>query len=137
MIGSMRWNICIGLTGFILTFFFSLPNNVLLTTIIRSLYCFLILFIFVFLVRWVLGTLIGLKEMGPAERSNGGEDHMKGTVVDFITPDEGINPSENLRPDANDEEHVHFSPLQVPKLSKTFNHPPEDLAQAIRKVTED
>jgi hypothetical protein len=141
MIGTIRWNVTLGSLGFGLTFLSSLASNLFITTMVRSIYGFLILFIVAFLIRWLLGTVVGLKEIGKPLQPK--EDTSKGKNVDMLTPTEDQSLQELLKqnmekPMENVAEDIPFSPLKPPKLvSKIREENPEDLATAVRRLTEE
>ncbi|GAA3406605.1 hypothetical protein ACFFNY_24455 [Paenibacillus hodogayensis] len=136
MIGTLRWNIIVGLVGFTLTFALSVSRNYMSRALLQGFYSFIILFAVVFALRWIMGTLIGLKGVAP----QAGEDrgHI-GQAVNEATPDdrdelngmlkEQLNRSE---PDGDDS----FVPLQPQKLATVSETEPEQLAQALRHLKE-
>jgi energy-coupling factor transporter transmembrane protein EcfT len=141
MIGSLRWNFIFGFVGFLMTLWISYSNNVLTTTLLRSLYSFLILFVVMFVFRWLLGTLVGLKDIGheapPAEVE---DDHL-GTALDLTTPDDeeslkqmlngGAAPAQNMK-------DAEFEPMNPPRLvSNPTGLDPEQLAGALRRMTDE
>jgi hypothetical protein len=140
MIGTIRWNLILGLIGFGLTFFSSLSTNLFLTTLIRSFYGFIILFIAAFLIRWLLGSVVGLNQLGARVEET---DASKGKNVDMLTPNEEQSLQELLRQNMEKSvetspEEIPFSPLKPPKLiSKVKEENPEDLANAVRRLTEE
>jgi energy-coupling factor transporter transmembrane protein EcfT len=128
MIGSIRWNIALGLIGFILTFFVSISNNIFSTTILHSLYSGLILFIVAFIFRWFFGTLF---MESPSEK------HI-GSQLNLITPDETDEIHQLMRGDQEiDREPSEFTPLNPPKLVSKRNLDPEEMVKAIRHMSED
>ncbi|MED4602706.1 hypothetical protein P9314_18820 [Paenibacillus validus] len=142
MIGSIRWNFIIGAIAFIFTFMFSVGNNIWLTTLLRSVYSFAVLFILVFGCRWLLGTFAGFNQWNSnkTELGEGDSDGTKGTVFDAVTPpdqDEELHQMLKKKVDAPMPEEETFSPLNPPKLSTKFSETPEELAQAVRRMTEE
>jgi len=142
MIGSWRLNVGFGGFGALLTFIFSLSNNPLGTTLLRSLYAFLVFAAIAFVVRIVLGQL-----MNPAKITevNVTQDDERGTVLDLTTPDEGDSLSEMLKEqwadgngESGKEESVKgFQPLTPKRLVSLDNPNPEEVVQAIRRLTDE
>lgn len=139
MIGSIRWNVALGLSGMILTMLISLGNNVIWTTTIRSLYSFVILFLIGFLIRWILGTIVGINKMSINEESlSQKEEKNLGSTVDLSTPDENeaINQSLKMNLEASTKE-TKFAPLNPPKLASKDTIDTETMVNAIRHMSED
>jgi len=142
MIGTIRWNFIIGAVSFVLTFCISIFNNIWLTTLLNSLYSFIILFIVVFFCRWVLGTIAGINhfEVSESLSHESEEEEHKGTALDISTPDEEADLHEmlkgSLHSDRPDGAAV-FTPLNPPKLSSKSNLDAGELAQAVRHMTEE
>lgn len=144
MTGSMRWNIYIGATGAIITFLASFSSNILTTSLLRSLYSFVLLFIVMFAFRWVLGLLL---EWNFSLKTEPGNDSSgKGQTIDLITPDddstagqgsgvEGVSTDSSSTSD-EDEGSGQFSPLDPPKLATREKAPAEELAKAVRHLSE-
>ncbi|TVY10634.1 hypothetical protein [Paenibacillus cremeus] len=139
MIGTIRWNLIVGAFAFLLTFLLSISNNIWQTTLLRSLYSFIALFILVFFCRWLLGTFAGLNQMQGSSMDT--EDEIgKGTAVDASTPDQDDELHQMLRAslDPNSSpQPFEFSPLNPPKLSTKKHSDPEELAQALRRMSEE
>ncbi|MBD0380333.1 hypothetical protein [Paenibacillus sedimenti] len=141
MIGTIRINVIVAALAGIFTFALSIGNNVFLTTCLRSFYSFLILFVLTFGFRWVLGFMMGL------EHANGNllEDSTNNAVgqnLDVITPDEDAATHEMLKANMNPHhadiaKESEFSPLNPPKLVTKNNLDPEQLAGALRRMSED
>jgi hypothetical protein len=131
MIGSIRWNIALGVFGFLLTFIFSITNNVFSTSFIHSLYSGIILFLVAFGFRWFFGTVFN-------ETPN--QTHI-GNQLDLITPEESDEIHQLMRNDnETDPEKSDFTPLNPPKLvskGNLDNLDPEELVKAIRHMSED
>ncbi|MEF3304840.1 hypothetical protein, partial [Paenibacillus sp. GYB003] len=92
MIGTVRWNLVVGFFGFLLTFFLSASANFIWRALLHGTYSFLILFAFVFAMRWVLGTLVGLKSVTVA-----GAAPVAGQTVNETTPDDQEQLNELLK----------------------------------------
>jgi hypothetical protein len=129
MIGSIRWNIILGIFGFFLTFIFSLANNVFSTSFMHSLYSGIILFLVAFIFRWFFGTVFNETPT---------ETHI-GNKLDLITPDESNEIHQLIRKDNEmaDMEQSDFTPLNPPKLVSKRSLDPEELVKAIRHMSED
>ncbi|TBL77752.1 hypothetical protein [Paenibacillus thalictri] len=141
MIGSIRWNLVLGLITFICTGLFSFSSNIWTTTLLNSVYSFVLVFALVFLVRWFLGTVIGLNKVLAEETElSQAEEAIKGTALDVVTPDEGdsINQllKDGLGPQAKSNDDS-FAPLAPPKLKSKTDLEPDDLAKALRQMSEE
>lgn len=137
MIGSIRWNFIVAAISFFITFLTSSLNNIWSTTLIRSCYSFLLLFVIVFLFRWVLGTFAGLDKIAEIDSM---PDENKGNALDVTTPDEeeSLNQmlKDSLDPNTNEGE-PRFAPLKPPKLSSKANIETGDMVQALRHMSEE
>jgi hypothetical protein len=143
MIGTIRINLIVaGLAG-ICTFLLSIGNNLFLTTCLRSIYSFAILFILTFGFRWVLGVFAGSEFF--ASQSEGqldtDEAHL-GSQLDLATPDDNEATRQMLKdnlekPGTSDANELPFLPLNPPKLVTNNNLDPEQLAGALRRMSED
>lgn len=138
MIGSIRWNFIIGALAFIFTFVLSMSQNIWLTTVIRSFYSFAILFVLVFLCRFLLGTFAGLSHLS-AQEQEAEEAEGKGTAVDAVTPDQDEELREILKSvvDPKEASAADFSPLNPPKLRVKEQPSSEELAQAVRRMSDE
>jgi NhaP-type Na+/H+ and K+/H+ antiporter len=129
MIGSIRWNLALGSFGFILSFIFSLSNNIFTTALKNGLYSGIILFLVAFIFRWLFGSLLLAAPV---------ETHI-GNKLDLITPDES-NEIHQLMRNANEKvnEESEFIPMNPPKLvSKRISSDPDELVKALRHMSED
>lgn len=138
MIGTWRLNVGFGGFGALLTFLFSLSNNPFGTTLLRSIYAFLVFAALAFAVRFVLGQL-----MVPAVQKHDETlipEEERGAVLDITTPDEGDSLSEMMREqwaDGKAEPPKGFQPLKPKRLVSLENPDPEDVVQAIRHMTDE
>ncbi|WP_123040065.1 hypothetical protein [Cohnella candidum] len=136
MIGSWRWNAAFGGFGAALTFLISLGNNPLLTTLIRSVYAFIAFAILTFALRFVLAQL--LPSSRPDRDTQLEED--RGNVLDLVTPGEEESLGEMLKEqwsDGKDSPVSGFQPLQPKRLVSLDNPNPEEVVQAIRRLTDE
>lgn len=140
MIGTIRINVIVASLACLFTFALSISNNLFLSSLIKSGYSFLILFVVTFGFRWVLGLLIGsvpsLENASPANDSSS-----VGNNLDLITsPDEDEETRELMKSNlANNNASLSndFSPLKPPKLVTKNNLDAEQLAGALRRMSED
>lgn len=142
MIGTIRWNLIVGAVGFVLTFALSMGSNIWLTTLLRSCYSFATLFVVVFLFRWILGSfggLIGLQDAGSSAPA-AGEEPAKGQALDMLTPDDEEDLHRMLKnqpaPPAA-EEDATFTPLDPPKLTTRTQLQADEMAQAVRRMSQE
>lgn len=149
MKGTIRVNLIFALIGFVITFLFAIRSNLPLTSLTRGGIGALVWFLLAFLFRIVLGALEPL----PKEKTGSGSlaadpvtgEEMRGARLDLVTPDESDELNDLLRPDADktraagqQREQVNdFQPLNPPKLVSTQDKDPEELAKAVRHLTED
>lgn len=139
MIGTWRINVGFGGFGALLTFLFSLSNNPIGTTLTRSLYAFLVFALLAFVVRIVLGQLLNPAAKVPVPESIS-EDGERGSRLDLTTPDEGESLSELMKEqwaDGKEEAIKGFQPLQPKRLVSLDNPNPEEVVQAIRRLTDE
>ncbi|GGA39543.1 hypothetical protein [Paenibacillus physcomitrellae] len=142
MAGKMLFNWLFGAVGLVLTFLVSSSHNLFITSLIRSLIAFVIWFLLAFAIRWMLGLSkadpVSIEE---SERSDS-EEAEKGLRVDLTTPDEQEAINEMLKPSESKASEksqgtAMFEPLNPPRLVKTADRDPEELAKAVRHLTED
>ncbi|MEC0231543.1 hypothetical protein [Paenibacillus alba] len=143
MIGTMRINLIVATVAGIFTFALSIGNNLLLSTCLKSVYSFLILFVLSFGFRWVLGLMIGAEHaaVGTAQ-SLPAEDSPVGQSLDLTTPDLDDETRQMMKANLGDNNvstgtDMQFSPLNPPKLVTKNNLDPEQLAGALRRMSED
>ncbi|MFC5401961.1 hypothetical protein [Cohnella soli] len=141
---SWRFILGFGAFGALLTFMFSLPNNPFGTTLARSLYAFLAFTAIAVVVGFVLPQAIrpaapGLeKNAEPASEPAG-----RGTNVDVSTPDEGDSLTDLLKEQwaggktDSGNNGTGFQPLQPKRLVSLDNPNPEEVVQAIRRLTDE
>lgn len=142
MIGTIRINLIVALLAGLFTFALSIGNNLFLSSCIKSGYSFLILFVITFGFRWVLGLLIA-PVSSIEDSTDGNSSSTVGQNLDLSTPDEDevtremmkLNHTNNNK-DAHSNE-MQFSPLNPPKLVTKNNLDPEQLAGALRRMSED
>jgi hypothetical protein len=142
MTGNIRWNLFGGAVAFVLTFLVSITRNVLLTTLLRSFYSFVIVFAFLFLFRFILHLIIN----GPsaaAELAAGAEEpdvSDTGRNVDLATPnDDSLHDllRANLNAGGSSDDGAVFTQLKPPKLISQSERDPEQLAKALRRMSEE
>lgn len=137
MIGTLRFNFYVAAAAFLITFLFSVTHNIIVTTLLRSLYSFVLVFALTFVVRYVLGTIVGLKHMTTAaEDGEAADEAHKGNRFDAVTPNDESDLHQMLKPGGGGEA-AEFAPLKPPKLSSKATQNPDELAQALRRMTEE
>lgn len=141
MAGNIRWNIAIGLCGMSMTFMFTFSNNVFSTTILRSLYSFIILFAMTYVFRWMMGAIAenkGLPDGKADEGHSREEEPHKGNHVDISTPNEENSLQALLKQNLqSSDEDAQFTALHPVKLVTKDKLNPEELTQALRHLSED
>lgn len=144
MVGKLRWNFYFALGGMLIIFLLAWSNNPFHTALIRSMYAFAVLFIIMFAVRYVLAVMIGI----------GANEKQTGAYVDLRTPEDDtleqlLKPE--LEPDSNTDSSAEtdsdsstrkeqgddqFQPMNPPKLVTKESTSPEQLAHAIRQLSD-
>ncbi|MEI7027308.1 hypothetical protein [Paenibacillus sp. y28] len=132
MIGSLRWNFILGAIGGVVTFLLSVANNLLLSALLHSLYAFVILFVLGFALRFALKVTLSLNTGEPVTDSDAG----KGTRFDAVTPQESEDLHDLLKSKPNQQEEEGFLPLAPTKLSTKLPDSPENMAHALRRMSE-
>lgn len=149
MKGTIRVNLIFALIGFVITFLFAVRTNLPVTSLIRGGIGAFVWFLLAFLFRIVLGALEPL----PKDKTGGGSltpgaasnQDTRGMALDMVTPDESDELNDLLKPDADktratEERTVQindFQPLNPPKLVSAQDKDPEEMAKALRHLTED
>jgi hypothetical protein len=143
MIGTWRWNAALGAGGALLTILISLGSNLFLTSLIRGVYAFAVFFLITYVIRWLIPTFLLPKAAPIAHEA---ADDQAGAVLDMITPPEEDALTELMKeswsegkskaPDP-DGTMAEFQPLQ-PKKLVTLDHPdPDQVVEAIRRLTDE
>src|SRR5690606_20811430 len=140
MIGTVRWNFILAFTGFLLTFILSAGDNFLVRALINSFYSFIILFMIGFAARWLLGTAAGLKTANSVEQGDSFDvipdvEDPRGAAFDAATPEDG-SLNEMIKEQLGAEQTSEFVPLTPRKLASAPHEDGEQLAQALRRLTE-
>ncbi|MEC0183366.1 hypothetical protein P4H61_17895 [Paenibacillus peoriae] len=135
LFGSLRINLWSGVVGFCLTFVLSVGSNLLTTSLIRGLIAFVFWFLLAFVLRWTLG-VVARPDLGNAQSRASSQVDGVGENLDLTTPDENENLNELLKPkpEQTDGGDPGFAPLNPPKL--VSNKDPEELAKAVRHLTD-
>lgn len=138
MTGSIRWNVYGGAAAFLITFLASVSRNVFATTLLRSVYSFLLIFALIFLFRFVLHLI--LNGLGPAlpPAEEDPASSYTGTNVDLHTPeDDDLHNMLKANGNGTDTDGLDFAPLRPPKLMTKPDLDPEELANALRRMSEE
>lgn len=139
MIGTWRWNAAFGGFGAALVFLFSLGNNPLLTTVTRSLYAFVAFVLLAYVVRFALGFAFLPKPQSQPPETAESEDE-PGANLDLVTPDEEEMLTQMLKENWSEDKNIadaDFKPLNPKKLVSIDNPDPEEVVQAVRRLTEE
>lgn len=145
MIGSWRIKVGFGGFGAFLTLLFSLSSNPLETTLVRCVYAFVAFTAVAFAIAFVLGQLLqparAAAQAIPALED--APDAERGANLDLTIPDEGEQLTELMKERWADgkggapAETPSFQPL-VPKRVVSLDNPnPEEVVQAIRRLTDE
>lgn len=137
MIGSWRWNLAFGLFGTTLTIAFSLADNPPAVTGLRGAYAFTAFFALGYALRFMAGlTVPGPQPKRGAEAYDSGI----GGHLDLVIPDAGGELNDMLKAGlsgkAAADEPGPFKPLSVPHLQSLRNQNPQELAEAVRALSD-
>lgn len=143
MIGSWRINVGFGAFGAVLTWLFSFSSNPLGTTLVRGVYAFITFAVIAFVISLLLGQLLQ-----PSSKSEPAMTDLqdqtseeRGGNLDMITPDEGDELTEMMKErwaDGKGEAQASaFQPLAPKRLVSLDNPNPEEVVQAIRRLTDE
>ncbi|WP_027084327.1 hypothetical protein [Cohnella panacarvi] len=143
MIGNWRINVGFGGFGALLTWLFSYASNPIGTTLVRGVYAFATFTAIAFVISLLLGQLLHpSEESGPAitdAQDESSED--RGSNLDLITPDEGDELAEMMKERWSDgkgeAQSTSFQPLEPKQLVSLDNPNPEEVVQAIRRLTDE
>ena len=127
-----------GCIGFLFTFFVTYSNNLLMTSLTRGVFAFIVWFLLTFLLRWVLGSILKQSPAtGAADVDQDAAKDMLGGQLDVRAPDEDEVLLNLLKqkPTSEGLAAVDFKPLQPPKLVSMKD--PEELAKAVRHLKEE
>ncbi|WP_027414627.1 hypothetical protein [Aneurinibacillus terranovensis] len=137
-LGSFKWNIYIAGIVSVLTFIFSIINNLFLESLLRALNAFAVFFLLMFVVRYLGSKLIGEENRHLLEAD-------KGQFINLVTPDlppaSDPPPSQDVASDkTTDVNFQEFSPFDFPKVSdnqEISDVSPEDVVKALRMLSND
>ena len=140
MIGNWKWNVYVATVAMGITFLTSLANNEWSTSFYRSLYGFIIVFVSVYVVRFLFGTIAGINQFSNGTLSEPNSDSIRetGQSIDLETPDDENLLQELLKNQTlNEQAGDTFIPLQPQKLVSTEKVDPELLVGALRQMSEE
>ncbi|MFS1513175.1 hypothetical protein VQL36_12150 [Chengkuizengella sp. SCS-71B] len=127
MIGTWKWNLVFSLTGMILTFVFNVFNNLIQTSIVRSLICFLLLFTLGFVVRWGIAVIL---------KNNLDQSPVKGSYLDLTTPEEIEEMNEAIKENVHSQKGQNtFTPMEPPKLQTNDKLDSKAVAEAVKHLS--
>ncbi|TCZ79984.1 hypothetical protein E0485_03745 [Paenibacillus albiflavus] len=133
MIGTLLWNIIGGGIAFVGTFLLSIQSNLLTTSLLRGLYSFIIMFVLIFVARWVIAILLLPSPASKVQSAEGAsqeeEQSHVGQRFDMVTPED--------EPASSGGSEGGFTPLSPPKLETKPDPTPESVVQAIRHLSEE
>lgn len=143
MIGSWRINVGFGAFGALLTWLFSFSSNPIGTTLVRGVYAFATFTAIAFVISLLLGQLLqpgGKSEPAITDLPDDTVDDLGGNL-DMITPDEGDELAEMMKESWSDgkgeAQSQDFQPLAPKRLVSLDNPNPEEVVQAIRRLTDE
>jgi hypothetical protein len=125
MIGTLALNIWVGIAAFVITFFSALAGNVIIVSLERAFYAFVLFFLATFVIRWLIQRILASTKQE------------SGTHVDLITPPD----VEGEMPQASENEPSEaetFKPLVPPRIERTDQTVDSaQIANAIRRLTDE
>ncbi|GGJ22378.1 hypothetical protein [Paenibacillus hunanensis] len=150
MIGNIKINVWSGVLGFLITFLFSLGNNLWTTSLVRGCLGFILWFALAFLLRFILGVLATPGNNAGKPPASGAvqgiqedegqplnDEPGRGNLLDITTPDQDNELNDLLTPKPSHSDGDNgFAPLNPPKLVSTKEQDPEELAKALRHLTQ-
>ncbi|WP_458119155.1 hypothetical protein [Paenibacillus sp. Z6-24] len=146
MAGNIKLNLWFGIIGFVITFLVSFGNNLWTTSLFRGILGFVVWFLLAFVLRFILGILANpagaVPKMPPGDEESiqqelSQDDQDRGSRFDVVTPDQDNELHDLLTPKpANSGQKDEFAPLNPPKLVSTKQQDPEELAKAVRHLTQ-
>lgn len=119
VIGSIRWNILIGLATAFITFWAAIIHNVFFTAFVRALIAFTLFFVLSFALRWVMGLVIHWPRIFPKSHPYIDEQEYNQFTTAAPTPEGQASQKEFT-------EEEEFMPMKA-----------ADLAKAIRFLSDD
>ncbi len=140
-----KWRINVGFGGFgaVLTWLFSFSSNPIGTTLVRGVYAFVTFTAIAYVISLLLGQLLQPSDKSePAIPDLQDESSVdRGSNLDLITPDEGDELAEMMRERWTDgkgeAQGASFQPLEPKRLVSLDNPNPEEVVQAIRRLTDE
>ena len=143
MIGSWRINVGFGAFGALLTWLFSFSSNPIGTTFVRGVYAFITFAVIAIVISLLLGQLLrpGGKSEPVITDLQDQTSEERGGNLDMITPDEGDELTEMMKErwaDGKGEaQGSDFQPLAPKRVVSLDNPNPEEVVQAIRRLTDE
>ena len=107
MIGTIRINVIVASLAGLFTFALSIGNNLFLSTCLKSVYSFLILFVLTFGFRWVLGVLIGAEHAASSHQHANQRRFVCWSNLDLTTPDEDEETRELMKANLGNNNSAH------------------------------
>lgn len=136
MSGKWRWTFGFGVFGAALVFLFQVSRNTLGTTLLRSLYAFIVFALLALAIRIALAVLLkpaAVPSLKPSEQESGSQ-------IDLSTPDDGAELTgmmkEQWTSDA-EQKITGFQPLNPARLVSLDRPATEDVVQAVRRMTDE
>lgn len=140
-----KWRIYVGFGGFgaVLTWLFSFSSNPIGTTLVRGVYAFVTFTAIAYVISLLLGQLLQPSDKSepaiPDLQDESSAD--RGSNLDLITPDEGDELAEMMKERWTDgkgeAQSASFQPLEPKRLVSLDNPNPEEVVQAIRRLTDE
>ncbi|CAM3358108.1 hypothetical protein [Marinicrinis lubricantis] len=123
----------LAIVGFVCTYLFSSMNNPMGTAFIRSFICFVIFFISGVVVLSLIEKIV--KE-ATVSSENAVQEEGVGQQVDLSTPEDWVMPEADAEHAAGSEGEQGFEPIQFPRFKTKEERSPEEMAKAIRHLSD-
>ncbi|MGC5324096.1 hypothetical protein [Brevibacillus sp. SYSU BS000544] len=145
MIGTIKINLWIGFIAAFISLVMALSGNVLLVSVERAVYAFLLFFIAMFPVRLIVG-LIKPQPSTTVETGSTTANTQAGSQIDLVTPenlsDEDRTTQAEVESDSDHEPSNEFTPLVPKRIEPTTStqnpeNNPLEIADVIRRLTDE
>lgn len=146
MIGTIKINFWIGCIAALVSLVMALSGNVLLVSVERAVYAFLLFFIAMFPVRLLIGMILPQPSQTDETDSATANTQQAGSQIDLVTPENLSDEDRTIQPevesDLNHEPSDDFSPLVPKRIEPTTStqnpeNNPLEIADVIRRLTDE
>jgi hypothetical protein len=136
MKNTVRNSLLLALIGFALTLFFSLSTNIFSTSLVRGLVSGAVLFVIGSAAQWILGQ-VAQPGTPPQRADRPVNPGSLGRTLDLSTPNEQEELNRIIKQsDLPQAAEAAFEPLHPPQLTTKTDHKAQQLADALRTMSE-